>query len=124
MPSLFLFSYETKFIQKFAKDKIITEAKIFNLTFIYIDDIHHSNVADWIPLKYLKELLEIKETTETASSVSFLDLYLKTSLRLYDKRGSQFSHYKHLTACNIPTFRIVFGRDQHLVEKFMSRACR
>ena len=47
--------------------------------------------SDWIPLIYPPEL-EIKETTDTASSASFLDLYLQfvihshLSTRIYEKR--------------------------------------
>ena len=56
----------------------ITEHKAFNITFRYIEDdqpINNPHVANWIPLIYHNKL-KIKETTETASSVLFLDMYL------------------------------------------------
>jgi hypothetical protein len=45
----------------------------------YIDDvlyINNSRFAEFLPLIYPPEL-EVKETTDTASSASFLDLYLE-----------------------------------------------
>jgi hypothetical protein len=47
--------------------------------FWYIDDvlsINNSRFAEFLPLIYPPEL-EVKETTDTASSASFLDLYLE-----------------------------------------------
>jgi hypothetical protein len=61
---------------------------------LYIDDvssINNSRFAEFLPLIYPPEL-EIKETTDTASSASFLDLYLEfddsgqLSTKIYDKR--------------------------------------
>ena len=49
----------------------------FNFTYRYIDDalsINNSRFAEFLPLIYPPEL-EVKETTDTASSASFLDLY-------------------------------------------------
>ena len=59
---LFLYSYE---------------ARAFNFTYRYIDDvlsINNSRFAEFLPLIYPPEL-EVKETTDTASSPSFLDFY-------------------------------------------------
>jgi hypothetical protein len=45
----------------------------------YIDDvlsINNSRLAEFLPLIYPPEL-EVKETTDTASSASFLDIYLE-----------------------------------------------
>jgi len=89
--NLFLYSYE--FIQNLIKDKTNTEAEAFNLTFRNIDvlSINKPNIANWIPLIYHKEL-EMNETTEIASSVSFLVINLQfdtndqLSTKLYDKR--------------------------------------
>ena len=59
-----------------------------------IDDvlsINTSRFAEFLPLIYPPEL-EVKETTETASSASFLDLYLEfddcgqLGTKMYDKR--------------------------------------
>ena len=66
----------------------------FNFTYRYIDDvlsINDSRFAEFLPLIYLPEL-EVKETTDTASSASFLDLCLEfddsdqPSTKIYDKR--------------------------------------
>jgi hypothetical protein len=56
----------------------IHEARAFNFTYRYIDDvlsINYSRFAEFLPLIYPPEL-EAKETTDTASSASFLDVYL------------------------------------------------
>ena len=59
----------------------------------HIDDvlsINNSRFAEFLPLIYPPEL-EVKETTDTASSASFLDLYLEfddsgqISTKMYDK---------------------------------------
>jgi hypothetical protein len=65
----------------------IHEARAFNFTYRYIDDvssINNSRFAEFLPLIYPPEL-EVKETTDTASSASFLNLYLE-----FDDRGQQF----------------------------------
>jgi hypothetical protein len=76
------------------KDKKIHEARAFNFTYRYIDDvlsINNSRFAEFLPLIYPPEL-EAKETTDTASSASFLDLYLEfddsgqLNTKMYDKR--------------------------------------
>jgi hypothetical protein len=49
------------------------------VSYRYIDDvlsINNSRFAEFLPLIYPPEL-EVKETTDTASSASFLDLYLE-----------------------------------------------
>ena len=54
------------------------EARAFNFTYRYIDDvvsINNSRFAEFLPLIYPPEV-EVKEITDTASSASFLDLYL------------------------------------------------
>jgi hypothetical protein len=67
---------------------------LYWLTREYIDDvlsINYSRFAEFLPLIYPPEL-EVKETTDTASSASFLDLYLEfddsgqLSTKIYDKR--------------------------------------
>jgi hypothetical protein len=42
----------------------------------YVLSINNSRFAEFLPLIYPPEL-EVKETTDTASSASFLDLYLE-----------------------------------------------
>jgi hypothetical protein len=75
-------------------DVLIHEARAFNFTYRYIDDvlsINNSRFAEFLPLIYPPEL-EVKETTDTPSSASFLDLYLEfddcgqISTKIYDKR--------------------------------------
>ena len=65
-----------------------------NFTYRYIDDvlsINNSRFAEFLPLIYPPEL-EVKETTDTASSATLLDLYLEfddsgqISTEIYDKR--------------------------------------
>ena len=85
---LFLYSYESQFLQKLVKDKKIHEARAFKFTYRYIDDvlsINNSRFAEFLPLIYPPE-------TTSASSASFLDLYLEfddngqISTKIYDKR--------------------------------------
>jgi hypothetical protein len=80
--------------QNFVKNKKIHEARAFNFTYRYIDDvlsINNPRNTEFLPLIYPPEL-EIKETSDTASSASFLDLYLELddscqlSTKIYDKR--------------------------------------
>ena len=95
LADLFLYSYESEFLQKLVKDKKIHEARAFNFTYRYIDDvlsINNSRFAEFLPLIYPPELEEVKEITDTASPASFLDLYLEfddsgqVSTKIYDKR--------------------------------------
>jgi hypothetical protein len=98
LADLFLYSYESEFLQNLVKDKKIHEARAFNFTYTYIDDvlsINNSRFAEFLPLIYHPEL-EIKETTDAASSTSFLDLYLvfddsgQLSTNIYDKRDDLY----------------------------------
>jgi hypothetical protein len=43
LADLFLYSYESEFLQKFVKDKKIHEARAFNFTYRYIDDVLYIN---------------------------------------------------------------------------------
>jgi hypothetical protein len=94
LADLILYSYESEFLQKLVKDKKIHEARAFNFTYRYIDDvlsINNSRFVEFLPLIYPPEL-EVNETTNTASPASFLDLYLEfddsgqISTKIYDKR--------------------------------------
>jgi hypothetical protein len=70
---LFLYSYESEFLQNLVKDKKIHEARAFNFTYRYIDNvlsINNPRFAEFLSLIYPPEL-EIKETTAIASSASF-----------------------------------------------------
>ena len=94
LADLFQYSYESEFLQNLVKDKKSHEARAFNFTYRYIDDvlsINNSRFAEFLPLIYPPEL-EVNETTDTASFASFLDLYLQfddsgqLSTKIYDKR--------------------------------------
>jgi hypothetical protein len=55
---------------------------------LYIDDvlsINDSRFAEFLPLIYPPEL-EVKETTDTASSASFLDLYIEFDASRFRER--------------------------------------
>ena len=89
-----LYSYESEFLQNLVKEKRINEARAFNFTYRYIDDvlpINNSRFAEFLPLIYPSKL-EVKEITDEASSASFLDVYLEfddsgqLSTKIYDKR--------------------------------------
>ena len=112
LADLFLCSYESEFLQNVVKDKKIHEARAFNFTYKYIDDVLSMNnprFAEFLPLIYPPEL-EIKETTNTASSATFLDIYLEfndsgqLSTKIYDKRDDFISKIKNCPnmCSNIP----------------------
>ena len=89
LADLFLYSYESEFLQNLVKDKKIHEARAFNFTCMFLS-INYPRFAEFLPLIYHPEL-DIKETTDTASSASLLDLYLEfddsgqLSTKIYDK---------------------------------------
>jgi hypothetical protein len=94
LADLFLYSYESEFLQKLVKDKKIHETRACNFTYRYIDDvlsINNSKFAEFLPLIYPPEL-EVNKTTDTASSAIVLDLYLEfddsgqINTKIYDKR--------------------------------------
>jgi len=113
LADLFLYSYETEFLQNLVRNKRMKDAKSFNFTYRYIDDvlsINNSSFSQWLPSIYPPEL-EIKETTETPCSASFLDLHLefdssgKLSTKIYDKRDDfdfKIINFPYLCS-NIPT---------------------
>ena len=76
---LFLYSYDADFIQGFLKKNQQKLARSFNFTFRYIDDVlslNNSRFGDFVDRIYPIEL-EIKDTTDTDRSASYLDLYLE-----------------------------------------------
>jgi hypothetical protein len=91
---LFLYSYEADFIQGLLRKNEKKLARSFNFTFRYIDDVlslNYSRFGDFVDRIYPIEL-EIKDTTETYMSASYLDLHLEVDsegrlrTKLYDKR--------------------------------------
>ena len=119
LADLFLYSYESECLQKLVKDKKIHEARAFNFTYRYIEyvlSINNSRFAEFLPLMYPPEL-EVKWTTDTASSASFLDLYLEfddsgqLSTKIYDKRDDfNFKIINFPNMCsNIPASPILIS---------------
>ena len=88
-------------IEGFLKKNEKKLARSFNFTFRYIDNVRSLNKSrfwDFVDRLYPIEL-EIKDTTDTDRSASYLDLHLKIDskgrLRTYtlrQKRWFQFSH--------------------------------
>jgi hypothetical protein len=90
---LFLYSYEADFIQGFLKKTEKKLTRSFNFTFRYIYDIlslNNSRFGDFVDRIYSIEL-EIKDTTDTDRSASYIDLHLdicsegRLRTKLYDK---------------------------------------
>jgi hypothetical protein len=78
LADLFLYSYEAEFIQELLKKNEKKLARSFNFTFRYIDDVLSLNnyrIGDFVDRIYLIEL-EIKDTTDTDTSASYLDLHV------------------------------------------------
>ena len=108
---LFLFSYEFEFMKSLIRTDLSVAAK-FNNTCRYIDDLLTLNNPDFqacIGQIYLPEL-ELKKTTESHDSCSYLDLNInilngKFYTDLYDKRDTfSFSivNFPHMDS-NIPS---------------------
>ena len=93
LADLFLYSYEAEFVQKLLRDKNKKLAVSFSLTYRYIDDvlsINNHNFHKYVHLIYPGEL-DIKDTTESDRSASYLDILLnidsngRLTTTLYDK---------------------------------------
>jgi hypothetical protein len=91
---LFIYLYEADFIQGLLKKNKKKLARSFNFTFRYIDDVlslNNSRFGDFVGRIYPIEL-EIKDTTDTDRSASYLDLHLdidsegRFKTKPYDKR--------------------------------------
>ena len=79
LADLFLYSYEADLIQGLLKKNEKKLARSFNFTFRYIDDVpslNNSRFSDSVDRIYPIEL-EIKDTTNTDTSASYLDLHLE-----------------------------------------------
>ncbi|KAK3108807.1 hypothetical protein FSP39_016181 [Pinctada imbricata] len=75
---IFLYSYEAEFIQSLVSEGKRYLASDLNFTYRYIDDvlsINNQKFADYQSRIYPSEL-EIKETTDTNNSASYLDIML------------------------------------------------
>ena len=113
LADIFLYSYEAEFIQSLLSAGKKRLASQFNFTYIYIDDVLSINNTDFE--NYLGQMyppeLEIKDTTESNASASYLDLLLSIGrdgqLRtsLYDKRDDFNFHITNFPflSSNIPS---------------------
>ena len=117
LADLFLYSYEAEFVQSLLQAGKKHLAQQFNFTYRYIDDVlslKNTKFAEYLEFIYPREL-EIKETTETSASSSYLDCYLyidngKLTTRLYDKRDDfnfPIVNFPFLSS-NIPSARLRF----------------
>ena len=93
LADLFLYSYESKFIQSLLRSDKKTTAKSFNFTYRYIDGVlslNNPTFGDYLEVIYPTEL-DVKDTTESIYSASYLDIQLefdiqgKLNLKRYDK---------------------------------------
>ena len=113
LADIFLYSYEAEFIQSLLSTGKKRLASQFNFTYRYIDDVLSINNPDFE--NYLGKMyppeLEIKDTTESNTSASYLDLLLSIGrdgqLRtsLYDKRDDFNFHITNFPflSSNIPS---------------------
>ena len=91
LADLFVYSYEAEFVQSLLKAGKKHLAQQFNFTYSYKDDVLSLKNTKFAEYFEFINPREIKETTETAASSSYLDCYLyidngKLTTRLYDKR--------------------------------------
>ena len=99
LADIFLFLYEGDFIQSLLSTGKKHLASRFNLTYRYIDDVLSINNQDFE--SYLGQMypaeLEIKDTKESTTSASYLDLLLSIVDSHFDLRQTrwfQFPHHK------------------------------
>ena len=94
LADIFLYSYEAEFIQSLLSTGRKQLASRFNFTYRYIDDvlsINNPEFENYLGQMYPVEL-EIKDTTESNTSASYLDLLLSIGrdgqlhTSIYDKR--------------------------------------
>ena len=113
LADIFLYSYQAEFIQSLLSTGKKKLASQFNFTYWYIDDvllINNPDFANYLGRLYPAEL-EIKDTTESNTSASYLDLLLSIEsdgqLRtsLYDKRDDFNFHITNFPflSSNIPS---------------------
>ena len=113
LADIFLYSYEAEFIQSLLSAGKKRLAFQFNFTYRYIDDVLSINNPDFE--NYLGQMyppeLEIKDTTESNTSASYLDLLLSIGrdgqlhTSLYDKRDDFNFHITNFPflSSNIPS---------------------
>ena len=113
LADIFLYSYEADFIQSLLSTGKKHLASRFNLTYRYIDDvlsINNPELENYLGQMYPAEL-EIKDTTESTTSASYLDLLLSIGrdgqlhTSIYDKRDDFNFHITNFPflSSNIPS---------------------
>jgi hypothetical protein len=91
LADLFFYSYAVDFIQGLLKKNEKKLARSFIFTFLYIDDVlslNNSRLSDFVVRIYPIKL-EIKDTTYTDRSASYLELHLE--IRHFGVRGRVMS---------------------------------
>ena len=113
LADIFLYSYEADFVQSLLSTGKRHLASRFNLTYRYIDDvlsINNPEFEHYLGQMYPAEL-EIKDTTESTTSASYLDLLLSIGrdgqllASIYDKRDDFNFHITNFPflSSNIPS---------------------
>ena len=80
LADLFVYSYESKFLQNLVQDKKIHEARAFNFTYRYIDDVLSMNnprFAEFLPLIYPPQLRPHHVCTYTSNLTTVDNSVLK-----------------------------------------------
>ena len=106
LADLFLYSYEADFIRGLLKKNEKKIARSFNFTFRYIDDVlslYNSRFGDFVDHIYPIEL-EIKDTTDTDRSASYLDLHLE----IYSEGQIRTEPYDKRDDFNVPIVNFPF----------------
>ena len=113
LADLFLYSYESEFLDKLVKEGKRKLARKFNLSYRYIDGLisfNNKRLKKFISDIYPKGLT-ISETTESTSIASYLDLLFirdkskNITTKLYDKRDTFGFHIVNcpFMSSNIPS---------------------
>jgi hypothetical protein len=109
LADLFLYSYEADCIQGLLKRKEKKLARSFNFMFRYIDDVlslNNSRLGDFVHRVYPIEL-EMKDTTHTDRSASYLDM----QLAIDDEGRLGRKHYDKRDDFNFPIVNFPFVYD-------------
>ena len=143
LADIFLYSYEADFIQSLLSTGKKHLASRFNLTYRYIDDvlsINNPEFENYLGQMYPAEL-EIKDSTESTTSASYLDLLLsigrdgQLDTSIYENRNDfnfQITNFPFLSS-NVPSSPaygvfisqlIRYARDCSSYECFILRARR
>ena len=118
LADLFLYYFEADSMQELLRKKDKKLAISFNSPFRYIDDVlslNNSKFGDYVERIYPIEL-EIKDTTDTVKSVSYLDLHLeidnegRLKTKLYDKRDDFSFPFLSSKIQTAPTYGVYISK--------------